>query len=101
VFGAAGVFSPAYWASPKFFAESLKKPKPEGRIYLDMGTREGRSYWPDVIQICQHWVTGGAVILGDLWFQAGIRAEHNEKAWSERLPGALRFLLPPETSSES
>ncbi len=96
VFGAAGVFSPAYWASPKFFAESLKKPKPSGRIYLDMGTREGRSYWPDVIRIYQHWVTGGAVILGDLWFQPGIRAEHNEKAWKERLPAALRFLLPPE-----
>jgi predicted alpha/beta superfamily hydrolase len=95
-FSAAGVFSPAYWASPKFFAESLKKPKPSGRIYLDMGTREGRSYWPDVIRIYQHWVTGGAVILRDLWFQPGIRAEHNEKAWKERLPAALRFLLPPE-----
>jgi len=95
-FSAAGVFSPAYWASPKFFAESLKKPKTSGRIYLDMGTREGRSYWPDVIRIYQHWVTGGAVILGDLWFQPGIRAEHNEKAWKERLPAALRFLLPPE-----
>jgi len=97
VFGAAGVFSPAYWASPKFFAESLKKPMPKGRIYLDMGTREGRSYWPDVIRIYQSWVAGGAVILGDLWFQPGIRAEHNEKAWKERLPAAWRFLLPPET----
>jgi len=96
VFGAAGVFSPAYWASPKFFEDSLGKPMPDGRIYLDMGTREGRSYWPDVIRIYQYWVTGGAVILGDLWFQAGIRAEHNEKAWKERLPVALRFLLPPE-----
>ncbi len=97
VFSAAGVFSPAYWASPKLFADSLKKPKPDGRIYLDMGTREGRSYWPDVIRIYQRWVRGGAVILGDLWFQPGIRAEHNEKAWKERLPAALRFLLPPET----
>ena len=96
VFHAAGVFSPAYWASPKFFAESLQKPKPGGRIYLDMGTREGRSYWPDVLRIYQHWVAGGAVILGDLWFQAGVRAEHNEKAWKGRLPAALRFLLPPE-----
>lgn len=101
VFGAAGVFSPAYWVSPKFFAESLRKPKPDGRIYLDMGTREGRSYWPDVIRIYQHWVTGGAVILGDLWFQPGIRAEHNEKAWKERLPAALRFLLSPESGSGS
>ena len=96
-FSAAGVFSPAYWASPKFFADSLKKPMPNGRIYLDMGTREGRSYWPDVIRIYQHWVRGGAVILGHLQFQPGIRAEHNEKAWKERLPTALRFLLPPET----
>ena len=97
VFGAAGVFSPAYWASPKYFAESLKKPMPEGRIYLDMGTREGRSYWPDVIRIYQHWVAGGAVIFRDVWFRPGIRAEHNEKAWKERLPAAFRFLLPPET----
>jgi predicted alpha/beta superfamily hydrolase len=95
-FSAAGVFSPAYWASPKFFAESLRKPKPDGRIYLDMGTREGRSYWPDVIRIYQHWVRGGAVILGDLWFQPGICAEHNEKAWKDRLPTALQFLLPLE-----
>jgi predicted alpha/beta superfamily hydrolase len=99
IFSAAGVFSPAYWASPRFFAESLSKPKPVGRIYLDMGTREGRSYWPDVIRIYRHWVAGGAVILGDLWFQPGIRAEHNEKAWKERLPAALRFLFPPETGS--
>ncbi len=95
VFGAAGVFSPAYWASPKYFAESLKKPMPEGRIYLDMGTREGRSYWPDVIRIYQHWVAGGAVVFRDVWFRPGIRAEHNEKAWKERLAAALRFLLPP------
>jgi hypothetical protein len=96
VFGAAGIFSPAYWASPRFFAESLRKSMPDGRIYLDMGTREGRSYWPDVIRIYQHWVAGGAVILGNLWFQPGIGAEHHEKAWKERLPAALRFLLPPE-----
>ena len=96
VFHAAGVFSPAYWASPKFFAESLQRPRPDGRIYLDMGTREGRSYWPDVVRIYQHWVTGGAVILQDVWFQPGIGAEHHEKAWKERLPAALRFLLPPE-----
>jgi len=97
VFHAAGVFSPAYWASLKFFAESLQRPRPDGRIYLDMGTREGRSYWPDVVRIYQHWVTGGAVILQDVWFQPGIGAEHHEKAWKERLPAALRFLLPPET----
>ena len=96
VFGAAGVFSPAYWASPKFFAGSFGKPKPSGRIYLDMGTREGRSYWPDVLRIYQHWVSGGAVIFRDVWFQSGIGAEHNERAWRERLPAALRFLLPPE-----
>lgn len=95
VFCGAGVFSPAFWASPRFFGESFKKPKPAGRIYLDMGTREGRSYWPDVIRIYQHWVVGGAVIFRDVWFQPGIRAEHNEKAWKERLPAALRFLLPP------
>ena len=95
-FGATGVFSPAYWASPQFFSEALRKPQPKGRIYLDMGTREGRSYWPDVIRMYQHWVHRGAVIWGDLWFQPGIRAEHNERAWRERLPAALRFLLPPE-----
>lgn len=95
IFGAAGVFSPAYWASPKFFAGSFGKPKPSGRIYLDMGTREGRSYWPDVLRIYQHWVSGGAVIFRDVWFQPGIGAEHNERAWKERLPAALRFLLPP------
>lgn len=96
VFCAAGVFSPAYWASPRFFGESLKKPKPAGRIYLDMGTREGRSYWPDVLQIYQYWVSDGSVIFRDVWFQPGIRAEHNERAWKERLPAALRFLLPPK-----
>ena len=96
IFSAAGVFSPAYWACPKFFEESLKKPQPAGKIYLDMGTREGRSYWPDVLRIYQHWVTGGSVILRDVWFQPGIRAEHNEKAWRERLPEALAFLLSPD-----
>ena len=95
VFGGAGVFSPAYWTSPKFFAASLGETKPPGRIYLDMGTREGRSYWPDVLRIYQHWVAGGAVIFREVWFQPGMGAEHNEKAWKERLPAALRFLLPP------
>jgi predicted alpha/beta superfamily hydrolase len=96
VFSSAGVFSPAYWACPNFFKEALKKPKPAGRIYLDMGTREGKSYWPDVIRIYQHWVSGGAVIFRDVWFQPGIRAEHNERAWRERLPEALAFLLSPD-----
>ena len=96
VFSSAGVFSPAYWACPNFFEEALKKPKPAGRIYLDMGTREGKSYWPDVIRIYQQWVKGGAVIRRDLWFQPGIRAEHHEKAWRERLPEALAYLLPAD-----
>lgn len=96
VFSSAGVFSPAYWACPNFFKEALKKPKPAGRIYLDMGTREGKSYWPDGIRIYQQWVKGGAVIRRDLWFQPGIRAEHNEKAWRERLPEALAYLLPAD-----
>lgn len=96
VFSSAGVFSPAFWACPNFFKEALQKPKPAGRIYMDMGTREGKSYWPDVIRIYQQWVKGGAVIRRDLWFHPGIRAEHHEKAWRERLPGALAFLLPAD-----
>lgn len=98
VFGHAGVMSPAFWTAPvESFTRVQTSPTPTGRIWLDIGGREGpdepelmRSYWQDAHAMHDLLEKG----MGErLRFVADPEGTHHESAWRERLPGALRFLL--------
>lgn len=101
VFGAVGVFSPAFWTSPHFTKAVMEGTKKEGlRIYLDMGTNEKGNltgdYWEDALAVRAALLAQGYVEGEDFLWNPGEGDEHNEKAWAKRLPVALAFLVPRE-----
>ncbi len=100
-FGAVGVFSPAFWTSPKFMKSVMEGTKKDNlRIYMDMGTEEKGNltgdYWQDALAVRKALLKKGYKEGEDFLWNPGEGDEHNEKAWAKRLPVALRFLLPKQ-----
>jgi predicted alpha/beta superfamily hydrolase len=105
LFGFAGVMSPSLWfADHAIFDFVESAPFNEGRVYMDVGTRElgdghgdgterSRRYYGSVRRMKRLLVQKGyrpqhtLLVVEDKW------AAHNEDAWASRLPVALRFLL--------
>jgi predicted alpha/beta superfamily hydrolase len=102
VFRRAAVVSPSVWFANKqivHYTEELKS-KPPVRIWMDMGTKEGRNA-DDAIQsivdarllkdtlLKKGWRSGK-----DLAYFEAEGAEHNETAWAERVEQILKFLFP-------
>ncbi len=104
VFSRLAVVSPTVWFAERHivhYVEALPR-KPETRIWLDMGTKEGRN--PDEegrsinearglqkILVKKGWKLGE-----DLKYFEAKGAEHNEGAWAERVESILTFLFPRE-----
>ena len=101
VFGCAGVVSPSVWFAGKHIVhhvEALPK-KPNIRIWMDIGTKEGRT--PEEVQQS----VADARLLRDALLRKGWRvgkdlkyfeaegAEHNEAAWAARVEAILAFLF--------
>ncbi|MBN1484861.1 MAG: alpha/beta hydrolase [Chloroflexia bacterium] len=108
VFGLAGVISPAlFFAREALFAYVAGADFVPGRIYVDVGTREGYNMvrWPwgkkrfsqqylrDVREMVELLRGKGYRLGEDLLYVEEEGAVHHESAWAARLPGALRFLL--------
>jgi len=95
VFGAAGVMSPALWfAGGAIFDYVASHRDWTGRIYVDVGTEEGR---PNVrnARLMARLLrrTASRPRLGVMYVE-GRGAAHNESAWADRFERAVRFLLP-------
>ncbi|MBL8877111.1 MAG: hypothetical protein JNM86_15055 [Phycisphaerae bacterium] len=99
-FGKIGAMSGAWWTSTNFLA----RVKPianfrDIRIYMDHGDSGTSS--DDYVNSynLRDALVGGAAarypLEGTLRHVVGFGQQHNEAAWSARLPGSLRFLLPP------
>lgn len=109
VFGMCGAFSPAYWFGNNGLLETARtRASGSGRVYLDVGTREGETLnrWLQVYgQEADDAYTQGVCDLRDVLASAGYRpgvnlmyveesdATHREDAWARRFPAAMRFLL--------
>ena len=102
VFGRAAVVSPSVWFANKqivHYVEALRK-KPGLRIWVDIGTREGRtpeeaqSTVDDVRLLQRTLVEKGWKTGKDLNYFEAQGAEHNEAAWAERVESILTFLFP-------
>ncbi|MEY3898402.1 MAG: hypothetical protein RLZZ214_3924 [Verrucomicrobiota bacterium] len=101
-FGGIGIFSPAYWAAPNWVAQRDAAPKLPVRRYLYMGTAESSTgesssevYWRDAQQAYDAYLRVGHAANGDLLFEGGAGAAHNEAAWALRLPAFFAFALDP------
>jgi predicted alpha/beta superfamily hydrolase len=104
VFGRLAVVSPSVWWANNHivhYVEALQK-KPPARIWLDIGTKEGRDQ-----QEAQQTVDGARLFketlvrkgwrLGkDLEYFEAEGAVHNEGAWAARVEQILEFLFPPK-----
>lgn len=102
VFGRIAVVSPSVWFGEKQiinYANALKT-KPRTRIWMDMGTKEGRN-----AEEAQRAVSDARVLKDtlekkgwkagkDLHYFEAEGAEHNESAWAERVEPILTFLFP-------
>ena len=94
VFGFAGAMSPALWFGRRAIFDTIAPRRWTGRIYLDIGTAEGRALVRDVR------------LMGRMLRQRTDRprlnlrvvedrgARHHESAWAARFEHAVRFLLP-------
>lgn len=102
VFGRAAVVSPSVWFANKqivHYVEALPK-KPNVRIWMDMGTREGKDSdgglqaVSDARLLKETLIKKGWKAGEDLNYLEVGGAEHNEKAWAARVELILTFLFP-------
>jgi predicted alpha/beta superfamily hydrolase len=102
VFGRVAVVSPSVWFANKqivHFVEALPT-KPGVRIWIDMGTKEGRNSEEsqqavtDARLLQETLIKKGWQPGKDLNYLEAADAEHNERAWAARVELILRYLFP-------
>jgi predicted alpha/beta superfamily hydrolase len=96
VFGKLAVMSPSIWWDHRSILGFVNQaiPRPELRIWLDMGTAEGARHIRDTDHLHRlllrlGWQEG--VNLAYLEVEGGV---HDEDAWARRFDEVLRFLFP-------
>jgi predicted alpha/beta superfamily hydrolase len=94
IFGFAGAMSPALWYGERRIFEYLENATfVGGRVYVDVGTKEGRRVLREVLELRDRLVELGYRVGEDLLYVIDRGAAHNEAAWARRLGSELRFLL--------
>lgn len=90
----AAALSPALWfANGEIFRFVASAPYVRGRIYLDVGTREGEGTLANARAMRDLLATKGYRRGKDLMWVEDRGGMHNEAAWGRRLRPALPFLL--------
>lgn len=96
IFGKIAALSPSVWWNQqvihRFARSAAIEPRP--RIWLDIGTREGRRIVPAVEQFRDVLLEKGWKLENDLHYERVEGAEHNEAAWAQRVRPFLEFLYP-------
>src|SRR5271165_3248224 len=97
VFGKLAVMSPSVWWHNRAILKTVAQiqRKPDLRIWLDVGTREGRRALPDVRALRRDLVNKGWKRGKDLAYTEAQGGEHSEWAWAQRVAPMLKFLFPP------
>jgi predicted alpha/beta superfamily hydrolase len=94
VFGFAGILSPSLWfADGAAFPYIEARQPPAGRVYLDVGGREGPRTSVNARLLRDMLVSKGYTLGRDLKWVEDPDGEHNEAAWGRRFRAALPFLL--------
>jgi predicted alpha/beta superfamily hydrolase len=99
VFGFAGVMSPSlWWGDRAIFPMVERAPRWSGRLYLDIGTGEGRAHVRDARLMARLLRRTTERPRRNLLYVEGRGAQHNEEAWADRFERAIRFLYPTPPS---
>jgi predicted alpha/beta superfamily hydrolase len=108
IFGLCGAFSTAYWFGENSLLRTLQEQASvHGKVYLDVGTREGDTltgwsiqskdndavYVHGVRDLRDELLATGYRHNDSLLYAEGEGALHREEAWAVRFPEAMRFLL--------
>ena len=96
VFGRVAALSPSVWWDRKAILKTIRevRSKPKSRLWVDMGTGEGRRGLDDARLLKAALVGLGFVEGGDLHYAEYEGATHSEQAWSERVGPMLEWLFP-------
>lgn len=98
VFGFAGAMSPALWfGEGKIFPWVEAAPYVRGRLYLDVGTREGVNTLNNARAMRDLLIRKGYRLGENLMWVEDRGGVHNEAAWGRRLRRTLPFLLTEST----
>ncbi|MDQ3276913.1 MAG: alpha/beta hydrolase-fold protein [Bacteroidota bacterium] len=90
-FGAAGVFSPAFWINPQLKEYTAQRAaKAKGSIYFYAGQQESESMVPDLLQ---HFETLNQNSKLDLKTHIRAEGKHSEETWREEFPGFYAWLM--------
>jgi predicted alpha/beta superfamily hydrolase len=96
IFSKLMVMSPSVWWDSGIilrYVQSLKA-KPSTRIWLDIGSKEGKFTPGHVRQLRDILISQGWRLNTDLRFKEVRGGLHNERAWAKRVGAAIRFLYP-------
>jgi predicted alpha/beta superfamily hydrolase len=97
VFGKVAALSPSVWWDRKAILKTVRqaRSKPPSRVWVDIGTAEGRRGLDDARSLKAALVGLGFVDGVDLHYAEYEGATHSELAWSERVGPMLQWLFPP------
>jgi predicted alpha/beta superfamily hydrolase len=95
-FGKLAVMSPSVWWDRGVILSSVKSltAKPAQRIWLDVGTEEGRGMDNNARRLRDALTEKGWTLDSDLYYFEDKRARHEDSAWAMRAHKVLRFLFP-------
>ncbi len=102
-FGRIGAISPSLWWDEGVILDRFEQaPKPDVRLWADMGTEEGSdvqgsgAYVRDLRELRATLLDEGFVEGEDLIVHVDEGGRHHEEAWARRFGDVLRFLFPPD-----
>jgi predicted alpha/beta superfamily hydrolase len=101
-FGRLAVISPSVWWGERLIVKDVLslQSRPQERIWLDIGTKEGRNAeeenesLADTRRLRDALIRKGWKLNKDLSYFEDEGAEHNEAAWAKRVEPILKFLFP-------
>jgi predicted alpha/beta superfamily hydrolase len=98
VFSKLAALSPSAWWGRRAILRYIAKarPKPETRIWLDIGGGEGRVAVADTRRVREALVAAGWRDHHDLRYVESPGATHSEAAWGDRVGNVLEFLFPTD-----
>ncbi len=102
-FGRLAVMSPSVWWDDAVILRSVRavKARPPTRIWLDIGTGEGREMLHDAKRLRDALIKKGWTLDSDLAYFEDKGAEHTDAAWAGRADRVLKFLFPATTPARA